>query len=806
MFLKRVVVVILLILLVLLRQMPVALSAPVGEELPLPEGALTEKPLQIPDFETFSFSDLGGAVSGGSFNPVDLDPDGLYTEELSYTGAISWDAGERPENLISLGDFGDVSSLANWSLGIIGQYVPEVNWARVPLSVIGFLKDQAFEDFVDAVPGLRNLKLKDVKPLENFLAFSKGWSPQTTHVFEGLTLGALSDNPNFSTLNLGKYDFSKSFVTDIPNLDEATFSSFPGWENAKISEIPQLSRVPFTKFIGEIGEYMALIGKYMAYLDLATQALTPVAKVDVAFGPKEGNQAARGRQTVTGSYKEGFAVPCDEDSCQYLELTDLIPYPTPLVHGKQWISGKSQKVDGGEGILGNLAKVAGVKEPTGRHPFTRMFKVVLLDVNEAEGKGEFGIYFRTCVRWPFNLGCSPYLIGPFPWFPAQEKGPILLGFDFLDKILNGVLGPIGVGLPPIVDALSKLADVAPQYAEQIKGAIDAAGRGSNPGSDPGPTEGAVSTVGNCELYQGVNLAALKKSIGFIESTNNYYSVGDYVSGADNGRNFGRALGYYQYMSYGDNVRPYFAAKPGGLEILDKIRRNVLSEAEIQSAIRTYFPPAAQEELNNRDWKAAIASQRRLGKNVSDTVYYVACRHNLGTCPSGTRLGYADRALSYYQSNSTQQAAQNSCVTATESTGLCTGRYIWPTRGTITSEFSPWRCTSFRCGPHQGIDIGNVQGTPIYAADGGKITFAGFRGGYGNSIEIRHCNGDITFYAHLSHIRVSVNQSVIQGQTIGDMGSTGDSTGSHLHFEAKLRVKGDVPVNPRTVLPRKENIV
>ena len=84
--------------------------------------------------------------------------------------------------------------------------------------------------------------------------------------------------------------------------------------------------------------------------------------------------------------------------------------------------------------------------------------------------------------------------------------------------------------------------------------------------------------------------------------------------------------------------------------------------------------------------------------------------------------------------------------------------------------------------HTGIDIASNQGTAVYASDGGTVTLAGWNGGYGNCIMIDHGNGYVTLYGHLSSISVSVGQTVSQGTTIGAVGSTGNSTGPHLHFE------------------------
>ena len=118
-----------------------------------------------------------------------------------------------------------------------------------------------------------------------------------------------------------------------------------------------------------------------------------------------------------------------------------------------------------------------------------------------------------------------------------------------------------------------------------------------------------------------------------------------------------------------------------------------------------------------------------------------------------------------------------------------GRFAWPARGTLTQGF--WSA-------HLAIDIGNRTGTPIYAADAGYVRMAGQdTWGYGNQIVIDHGNGYLTRYAHLHKIQVKAGQSVEKNQQIGTMGSTGRSTGPHLHFEV---IQGNVKRNPLGYLP------
>lgn len=117
--------------------------------------------------------------------------------------------------------------------------------------------------------------------------------------------------------------------------------------------------------------------------------------------------------------------------------------------------------------------------------------------------------------------------------------------------------------------------------------------------------------------------------------------------------------------------------------------------------------------------------------------------------------------------------------------------IRPISGIITSRFG--NRESIRSHAHRGLDIAAPTGTPIKAAAGGTVTTAGYNSSYGNMIIISHGNGVQTVYGHCSQLSVSAGQKVTQGQTIGKVGSTGNSTGPHLHLE--VRVNG-VLQNPQ----------
>ncbi len=127
------------------------------------------------------------------------------------------------------------------------------------------------------------------------------------------------------------------------------------------------------------------------------------------------------------------------------------------------------------------------------------------------------------------------------------------------------------------------------------------------------------------------------------------------------------------------------------------------------------------------------------------------------------------------------------VVGTKLSGVGTGSFIRPTYGSLSSRYGTrWNRQ------HQGIDIAASTGTNIVAADDGVVEFSGWEGGYGNLVKLSHGNGYTTYYGHCSKLLVKKGQVVEKGQLIAKVGSTGRSTGPHLHFEVRLN---NVPQNP-----------
>ena len=160
-----------------------------------------------------------------------------------------------------------------------------------------------------------------------------------------------------------------------------------------------------------------------------------------------------------------------------------------------------------------------------------------------------------------------------------------------------------------------------------------------------------------------------------------------------------------------------------------------------------------------------------------------------------KLEAARQARAIANARARQKALAGGGVAENSNTSKTDGRYTWPVPSSHRiTEYFGWRSHPMtgRMHRHIGLDIGAPTGTAIVAADSGRVIYAGWDGNYGNVVRIQHPDGYTTAYAHASAIFVSVGQSVTRGEKIAAVGSTGLSTGPHLHFEVRT---GREPLNP-----------
>ena len=192
------------------------------------------------------------------------------------------------------------------------------------------------------------------------------------------------------------------------------------------------------------------------------------------------------------------------------------------------------------------------------------------------------------------------------------------------------------------------------------------------------------------------------------------------------------------------------------------------------------------KVNGEEVSRDTINEKVLVKPVTKVIGY-----GVKEKPVEVKPNKVESSSSSNQGSSTSSLTNKKPSTSTNSNQTSsTGRYSHPLKGagTISSGYGS-RWGSF----HKGIDFAAPAGTPIYAADSGKVIYSGYNsGGYGNLVIVEHDNGDQTYYAHCSKLYVSVGSYVSKGQHIAGVGTTGDSTGNHLHFE--IRKNGN-PVNP-----------
>lgn len=201
------------------------------------------------------------------------------------------------------------------------------------------------------------------------------------------------------------------------------------------------------------------------------------------------------------------------------------------------------------------------------------------------------------------------------------------------------------------------------------------------------------------------------------------------------------------------------------------------ELEVQKNTYTRLHNKTKQEQNR--WSSAVQTkQRELAAIQND-------RQQL------------ERALDELEQTSKNMESQIRGLQSGSKSLIGSGKYIWPVPGTITSYFGNRVHPILRkVKYHTGIDIGAPMGTRISASDTGVVIFSSTNGGYGKMIAIDHGAGISTVYAHCSVLLVGSGQTVVKGQLIAQVGSTGFSTGPHLHFEVR---KDGIPVDPLNYL-------
>jgi murein DD-endopeptidase MepM/ murein hydrolase activator NlpD len=219
----------------------------------------------------------------------------------------------------------------------------------------------------------------------------------------------------------------------------------------------------------------------------------------------------------------------------------------------------------------------------------------------------------------------------------------------------------------------------------------------------------------------------------------------------------------------------------GSSLLSAARAAGAPAAAIQTYLRTIGQHMSIGSLKSGDRFDLVIAHRRAATGETETG---------GLLYAGLQQGKRALRLVKWTQGGKEQFFDAAGV------GETRGSMKMPVAGHMTSRFGMRFHPVLGYGRmHKGIDYGAPMGSPILAATSGTVNFAGWHGGHGNYVQIRHTGGLGTGYAHMSRIKVRAGQQVTAGQVIGYVGSTGISTGPHLHFEV---FKNNVAVNPASV--------
>jgi murein DD-endopeptidase MepM/ murein hydrolase activator NlpD len=515
-------------------------------------------------------------------------------------------------------------------------------------------------------------------------------------------------------------------ISQIPGLSSTSLDQLPGIDAAKISDIPGLDQFPLINPLSIKDWFVPF---------------------DIGYGMSPCNLGKECREfnidnTASGNLKN-MSIPCkggtdDEIACDHIEVKRNFGNRTKNI---RWIS-KEQKVSGGSGLGAAFCD----KEPTGRFPLGKNPKVVLEKIDEGAGKIEFALYFSIHVD--LDDSDSAHCFGPFPMLlfgSAKEGQWILFGPDAVPK--NSPFAGLGGSGP--------------------------AGSGGGSGGDYNgsciASDGKTSSI-----YKGVNVADFKNAISNVESrgSGGYKAIGVYVN--DGAGNTGRGLGKYQFMSYGP-ARDIIRQKPGGQDFLNQVDSPNANVEQLQALTDKYFTQQEQESLMDSQIKHLADVGISQGLQGDALLRRMAEMHEGG---EGVRSGVDKK----YSDSVVADSKKGGCVVGS---GASTGKLSYPVDAPITSGYGS------RINPvtgqeafHSGVDFGATYGTIIHAADGGVVQFAGWDDLCGNMVIIDHKNGFTTTSCHMSQIDTATGTPVSAGQDIGHVGSTGRSTGPHLHFGVK----------------------
>ncbi len=448
-----------------------------------------------------------------------------------------WSEGQLPSEYLELGDFEDTFKLQRFNLATIEQ-LSGSSLGSFSLADLALIEWQTLGDLTEAIPTLLPLKVEQVPPVYDLLSqfLPRRFNPNMT------VAEILQQFPQAEFLSMGELNLANYNLLDIPGIDLATLESFHNWQDTLIGKVPGLDQVPFDQFPLSSAPVGSAVGK-----------------VDLVLQESESDRY----RSISGGDQVGFNVPCDTN-CGHIELEG-----TGKIQGTHWISGKFQEVEGGFGVLKALNNA---KEPTGRHPFGKAFKVVVWETDEASGIMQQAIFFRICKRGIPDLGCSPYFIGPVPFITYRETDSIFLG------------SPMN---PPGGDGGSRPA-------------LSGAARSATEPPTENSTEGALATPPTSPTLSNttagsVDLSAVAEALVAVDGMSGQ-ATGDYGAVAQTVCFLNyctSALGRYGLSSQQPEVRAAIQQAEGGTEVLSRLDAGeIVSEPELLAV----FPQATQDQV------------------------------------------------------------------------------------------------------------------------------------------------------------------------------------------------------------------
>lgn len=694
-----------------------------------------------------SFNDMPAFKNGGfvlgyrdAIYQIEGDAGVARFDELSqqfqilYDPARKWEAGRLPSEVIKLGDLMYTGAGLEYLTMDTIAALTGIDIENFQLSDVPFLRDRTLSDLVGDIPFVGDYPLADLPNL----------AKQIGEFDLNKTLSqVLKENSSIGQLPVTGDILGGLQVNDFPGFGATQLADVSGIGNEAVANIPGLSAVPLGDLPG-----LATVG-----------GLIPFAKQDISFGKKEYSGDLPTPKPVSGGTDGGKrwkAIAC-EGGCPHIELTDSDISPARGAWaGANWMT-REHRVKDGYGLLGSIFGEAGAY----RLPFGPVFALQVANTDEKTGAADWGIAFRVCSKGLFfDLGCTAYFLEVDLPITTHEK----------DTILTGIKDGKGGATQPI-NPPEGWEDLRPATPSELESLLGTAIGGSLCGEGPG----------------GISYGALGEAYGAIEGS--YTSVGKWVNLG--GRERGYGLGKYQYMSYREDVRAAILKQPGGKELLAAADAN--SGGPTAAQIARSFPPNVQDSIFVNDQEKLIKKAMANGYEGDRLLEVLGQMHFYG--PALIEHGVVDSTtisdrhgrLSLKDYGEEFRDNYKKALEGSESECKSTGDYINPIKG---ARYRPHSGFGMRFHPklginrlHGGVDLGGQRNEIIVASDGGVVSFAAWNsGGFGNLVVITHDNGDETKYAHLNGFLVSQGARVKQGDPIGKLGTTGLSTGDHLHFE------------------------